>query len=255
MANSMVPWLPDGTEEGDFLSIDLGSTNFRVMLSQFTPGQKPKSEVQHYKVPNNVRTGESSGIFNFMAESIIDFVEKNEEIKNKELPLDAIGKDAVKLLQDAIDRIPNSKVKVVAILNDVTATLASGHSLDKNCVIGFALGSGLNISYVERTSCLENWTKRPEGYETVEFIDINTEFCAIGDNGSLDFIKTQFDFELDSESLFPGAALTALGLATLIDRIDKESITIAASGSTIEKHPKLATQLIDFTRELVKDFE
>lgn len=49
----MVPWLPDGSEEGDFLSIDLGSTNFRVMLSQFTPNQEPKTRVQHYKVPDN----------------------------------------------------------------------------------------------------------------------------------------------------------------------------------------------------------
>lgn len=232
-------------------------------------------------------------------------------------------------------------------MNDVTATLASGHYLDRDCVVGFALGSGLNIAYVERTDAIENWSDRPKGYENVEYIDINTEFCAIGDNGSLDFIKTQFDFELDSESLFPGkntfekiisgsyagdlvrrvlldlakngalfhgkittqlttynflttvdcsmieaeqanqtektleiikqlgyesnelceddvnivkyvcavitirgAALTALGLATLINRIDRKRITIAASGSTIEKHPKLAIQLLDFTREL-----
>lgn len=83
------------------------------------------------------------------------------------------------------------KVKVTAILNDVTATLASGHAIDKSCVIGFALGSGLNISYVEETSNILNWTEnRPEGYENVEFMDINTEFCALGDSGSLDLIKS-----------------------------------------------------------------
>ena len=47
-----------------------------------------------------------------------------------------------------------------------------------------------------------------------------------------------------------GAALAALALATLINRIDRDKIVIAASGSTIEKHPKLAKLMIDFTREL-----
>lgn len=74
MAKSMLPYLPDGTEEGDYLSIDLGSTNFRVMLSQFKPNQEAKSRVKHYKVPDAVRSGESSGVFNFMANSINDFV-------------------------------------------------------------------------------------------------------------------------------------------------------------------------------------
>lgn len=265
------------------------------------------------------------------------------------------------------------KVKVTAILNDVTATLASGHAVDNNCVIGFALGSGLNISYVEQTSKILNWTEnRPFGYENCVEMDINTEFCALGDSGSLDLIKSKFnrlifwtflksifskitflfttakfDFELDCESLFPGkntfekfisgsyvgdlvrrvlldltkkrvifhgkvspqlntynflttvntsiieseseedyektisiiehlgynresvciddvnivkyvcgiittrgAALSALALATLINRIDRKKIVIAAAGSTIQYHPRLANLLIDFTREL-----
>ena len=47
-----------------------------------------------------------------------------------------------------------------------------------------------------------------------------------------------------------GAALSALALATLINRINRDKITICAAGSTIELHPKLANLLIDFTREL-----
>lgn len=83
-------------------------------------------------------------------------------------------------------------MKVTAILNDVTATLASGHLNDKDCLIGFALGSGLNISYVEQTKRILNWTEnRPFGYEDVEFMDINTEFCALGDTGSLDIVKSE----------------------------------------------------------------
>lgn len=94
---------------------------------------------------------------------------------------------------------------MTAILNDVTATLASGHLNDPDCLIGFALGSGLNISYVEKCDRILNWTEnRPFGYENIEYMDINTEFCALGDSGSLDLIKTKFDFELDCESLFPG---------------------------------------------------
>ena len=87
MAKSMVPYLPDGTEQGDFLSIDLGSTNFRVMLSQFTPGKEAKTRVQHYLVQDNVRRGDSSGVFNFMANSINDFVNKYDDLKDQELSL------------------------------------------------------------------------------------------------------------------------------------------------------------------------
>lgn len=57
------------------------------MLSQFTPGCEPKSRVQHYLVPDEVRTGDSSGVFNFMAESIHDFVNKYEDLRDEELPL------------------------------------------------------------------------------------------------------------------------------------------------------------------------
>ena len=140
MAKSMVPWLPDGTEHGDYLSIDLGSTNFRVMLSHFASGEEPRCRVQHYKVPDSVRKGHSDGIFNFMAESIGDFVSHYPDIQNEELPLgftfsfpmnqhtlnsatllnwtinfdcpDAIGKDAVQLLQSAINRIPVNKKRI-----------------------------------------------------------------------------------------------------------------------------------------------
>lgn len=89
------------------------------------------------------------------------------------------------------------KVKVTAILNDVTATLASGHLNDPDCLIGFALGSGLNISYVEQTNRILNWTEnRPFGYEEIEYMDINTEFCALGDSGSLDLIKSEISISL-----------------------------------------------------------
>jgi hypothetical protein len=41
---------------------------------------------------------------------------------------------------------------------------------------------------------------------------IDPEFGAFGDNGCIDFIKTDFDRDLDKDSLLPGVCATSLYL-------------------------------------------
>ena len=67
MANTYVTQLPDGTESGDYVSLDLGTTNFRVVLSKFRPNGKNEFEVKHYTVPTHVRRGESKPVNNFLS--------------------------------------------------------------------------------------------------------------------------------------------------------------------------------------------
>lgn len=40
-----------------------------------------------------------------------------------------------------------------------------------------------------------------------EHVLINTEWGAFGDNGALDFIRTQYDREIDEHSINPGKQL------------------------------------------------
>ncbi|XP_076389966.1 intraflagellar transport protein 88-like protein nompB isoform X5 [Megachile rotundata] len=111
---------------------------------------------------------------------------------------DVVNKDAVRLLREALDRRGDTKVKVVAILNDTTGTLVQGSTLDPETAIGLILGTGSNACYLERADRVEHWETERHGERQV-IIDI--EWGAFGDNGVLDFIKTDYDRENDANSL------------------------------------------------------
>lgn len=74
--------------------------------------------------------------------------------------------------------------------------------MDKRTRIGIVLGTGSNAAYVESADRVKHWETTRFGEERV-CIDI--EWGAFGDKGSLDYIRTEFDDELDKCSLLPGA--------------------------------------------------
>jgi len=90
--------------------------------------------------------------------------------------------------------------KVVAILNDTTGTLVAGSHDYPDAGIGLILGTGTNGSFMEKADRVVRW----EGREGKERCLIDPEFGAWGDNGCLDFIKTEWDRKLDAASLLPG---------------------------------------------------
>lgn len=77
------------TESGDYLALDLGGTNFRVILLRIKAGAVDSEEVQYYQVPENVRLGPGSELFDFLAECIHSFMD-NRQLKGKNLPLGII---------------------------------------------------------------------------------------------------------------------------------------------------------------------
>nr|CAD7406791.1 unnamed protein product [Timema poppensis] len=109
-----------------------------------------------------------------------------------------VGRDAVNMLQEAINRRGDTHVEVVAILNDTTGTLVQGAVLDPRTTIGLILGTGSNACYLERADRVQHWEQQRHGEKQV-IIDI--EWGAFGDNGTLDFIKTDFDRTVDKNSL------------------------------------------------------
>ena len=111
-----------------------------------------------------------------------------------------VGQDAVKMLNDAIKRQGNLKVNVIAILNDATGTLVKGAYDDSRTGIGLILGTGCNGAYLEDAEKVINWVG--DKHNAKEVI-IDPEFGAFGDNGCIDFIKTEVDKELDEASLLP----------------------------------------------------
>lgn len=227
MENTYVPELLDGTEEGLYLALDLGGTNFRVLLLELDHGTpvKDHKKVAKYKISSDLQVGSGIRLFDFLAKCISDFVIA-QGLQDVELPLgftfsfpmiqhsldigvlvtwtksfncpDVVNKDAVQLLREALDRRGDTKVKVVAIMNDTTGTLVQGSMLDPETAIGLVLGTGSNACYLERADRVEHWETERHGERQV-IIDI--EWGAFGDNGVLDFIKTDYDRENDANSL------------------------------------------------------
>lgn len=80
---------------------------------------------------------------------------------------DAVNQDAVRLLREAFDRRGDTKVKVVAVLNDTTGTMIQGSTLDSNTAIGLILGTGSNACYLERADRVEHWETERHGEREV----------------------------------------------------------------------------------------
>ncbi|ESO88745.1 hypothetical protein LOTGIDRAFT_94696, partial [Lottia gigantea] len=93
-------------------------------------------------------------------------------------------------------------VEILAIVNDAVGTLMSAAHSDRNCEIGLILGTGCNACYMENLDNVGLW--EAPGDDHPQQVIINTEWGAFGDNGCLDFIRTEYDLELDTYSINPG---------------------------------------------------
>ena len=68
---------PDGTEKGDFLALDLGGTNFRVLLVCVRNGKWSGVEMHNkiYAIPQEVMHGTGDELFDHIVQCIADFLE------------------------------------------------------------------------------------------------------------------------------------------------------------------------------------
>ena len=93
------------------------------------------------------------------------------------------------------------EVEKIALLNDTTGVMMSCAFDDPNVAIAVILGTGSNACYMEQLDKVGKWDgERNEPNQVI----INTEWGAFGDEGELDFISTEFDRIIDSESIRPG---------------------------------------------------
>eukprot|EP00096_Caligus_rogercresseyi_P003080 TRINITY_DN1563_c0_g1_i1.p1 TRINITY_DN1563_c0_g1~~TRINITY_DN1563_c0_g1_i1.p1 ORF type:complete len:460 (+),score=120.86 TRINITY_DN1563_c0_g1_i1:226-1605(+) len=229
MENTFVPELPNGKEEGLYMAMDLGSSNFRIILLQMTAGKIVREEIEPYAIPEERRYGSGPELFEFLGECCSKFLTDHLPKGHKEnIPLgfsfsfpmrqnaldsgilvtwtsrfncsESVGRDAVSLLRDALRKFPNTRcISVNAILNDTTGTLVRGAYDDPETAIGLIVGTGSNGAYLEKGERVLRWA---QGDKTDEVI-MDPEWGAFGDDGCIDFIKTEFDREIDASSLIP----------------------------------------------------
>ncbi|KAK7164110.1 hypothetical protein R3I94_002740 [Phoxinus phoxinus] len=230
MLPTFVRSTPDGTETGDFLALDLGGTNFRVLLVRVSSNGKQTVEMENqiYAIPENIMRGTGTELFDHIAECLANFLEKLG-IKQKKLPLGFTfsfpcqqtkldesflvswtkgfkasgveGRDVVGLLRKAIKKRGDFDIDIVAVINDTVGTMMTCGYDDHHCEIGLIVGTGTNACYMEEMRHLE-LVDGDEGRMCV-----NMEWGAFGDDGSLDDLRTEFDREIDAGSLNPGKQL------------------------------------------------
>ncbi|KAE9418478.1 hypothetical protein Angca_005099, partial [Angiostrongylus cantonensis] len=224
MLPSFVPELPDGTERGKFVAMDLGGTNLRVMIMEIEPGEEMRTKQFNTRISNAAMHGTGEQLFDYIAKALADFlIEK--ELANDNLPVgftfsypcDQTSLRSAKLLRKArLDIHPGSinwyqirlggiKVEVVALINDTVGTMvAAAYETRGECDLGVIIGTGTNASYMESTKAilygLQNATVE---YPHEEMI-IDTEWGGFGDRGEAEYIFTQYDKIVDERSDHPG---------------------------------------------------
>ena len=111
-----------------------------------------------------------------------------------------MGQDVVKLLEKSLARYPDLTISVVAILNDTTGCLIACSYKRPDCAVGVIIGTGTNASYVEDIDNVELYNTPTNAQPPPRQVVINTEWGALGNTGSLDFIRTTYDHAVDKNS-------------------------------------------------------
>uniref|UniRef100_A0A8C6U2J4 hexokinase n=1 Tax=Neogobius melanostomus TaxID=47308 RepID=A0A8C6U2J4_9GOBI len=230
MLPTFVRSIPDGSEKGDFIALDLGGSNFRILRVKVTQDKKQpvQMESQVYETPDDIIHGNGTQLFDHVADCLGDFMEK-QKIKDKKLPVgftfsfpcaqtkldEAVlltwtkkfkangveGMDVVKLLNKAIKKRGDYQADIMAVVNDTTGTMMTCGFDDQRCEVGIIIGTGTNACYMEELRHID-LVEGDEGR-----MCINTEWGAFGDNGSLEDLRTEYDREIDRGSVNPGKQL------------------------------------------------
>ncbi|TDL29783.1 hypothetical protein BD410DRAFT_780272 [Rickenella mellea] len=230
MIPTFVTGVPDGTEKGTFLALDLGGTNLRVCEVQLNGDKTFKLRQQKYKMSEILKTGEATALFDYLADSVDSFLtERGLDLEDQEelhlgltfsFPVEqsaldkgilltwtkgfaaknAVGNDVVRLLQDAFDR-KHLHVKCVALVNDTVGALLSRAYTSGGCLLGAIFGTGTNGAYVEdvkNITKLGNSAAAAKGGKMI----VNTEWGAFNNTRSI-LPTTPHDNKLDRESINP----------------------------------------------------
>uniref|UniRef100_UPI00358ECACA hexokinase-1-like n=1 Tax=Myxine glutinosa TaxID=7769 RepID=UPI00358ECACA len=218
---------PDGTEHGDFLALDLGGTNFRVLLVRVRGGKRRDVEMHNkiYPIPEDIMQGSGEELFDHIVQCITDFLEYMGMVGWR-LPLgftfsfpcrqesldqgillnwtkgfnasDCEGCDVVTLLREAIQRKNEFDLDIVAVVNDTVGTMMTCGYQDPKCEVGLIIGTGSNCCYMEEMRNVEILPTENGR------MCINMEWGGFGDDGCLNDLLTSYDDSVDKFSLNPG---------------------------------------------------
>lgn len=232
----MIPgWVleyPTGQETGDYLAIDLGGTNLRVVIVHLLGNSKFETAQVKYALPDGIRTAKAEELWHFIADSLKKFVDEHyPEGVSEPLPLgftfsypasqnainegilqrwtkgydiDGVeGHNVVPMLQEALKK-ENVPIEVVALISDTTGTLVASAYSDPETKMGLIFGTGCNGAYYETAEGVEKLEgKYADDVDPKGLMAINCEYGAF-DNEHLILPRTKYDVQVDEESPRPG---------------------------------------------------
>ena len=172
---------PKGNEEGEFIALDLGGTNFRVLAVELDgKGGTSVPAVSRYVIKKKDIQGTGEQLFDFIAKSIKHFMEQNDISFEEKLELaftfsfpveqtniaagtlltwtkdftakGVEGQDVVRCLNESLKRQCINNVHVAALANDTVGTLVAKSYMVPSCDVGVILGTGTNACYPEKMS-------------------------------------------------------------------------------------------------------
>ncbi|KAK5981467.1 Phosphotransferase [Trichostrongylus colubriformis] len=231
MLPTYVRAVPNGEESGDFLALDLGGTNFRILLIRLS-GREAEMTGKVYSVPDSIMQGAGEELFDHIAACMARFMEEQGIPFTRKLALGFTfsfpckqegltsaklirwtkgfnltgceGQDVCKMLKEACGRRSDIDIDVVALLNDTVGTLMACAFKENTCQIGVIIGTGTNACYMEQLDRIPKLKAKLADDGLPDEIVMNTEWGAFGDDGALSFINTKYDREVDKSSINPG---------------------------------------------------
>ena len=260
--------------------IDAGGTNLRVGLASFD-GVWQLSDVKEYKMPGIEREYSNDEFFDYIAKHAIPCLDKAKNIGfcfsyrvemdktldgkllswAKEIKAsEVVGKYVGKELLKAISKYSSAK-REVFVLNDTTAVLLGGMTLDPNKefskYIGAIYGTGFNCCYMEDTKNIKKINNLDSG-----LMIINTETGNFNgfDRGVFDEELTMSSSIIDealTEKMSSGRYLATLIYKSLVKAID-DGLVSKNTKVPCEKDfdlPKVSVYLAGINKDLDSCFE
>ncbi|MFA5338108.1 MAG: hypothetical protein WC330_07230, partial [Candidatus Omnitrophota bacterium] len=267
---------PTGKEKGKFLALDLGGTNFRVLMVDLkADGSKPTMIIERFKLAKEHITGTQEVLFNAIAAFVKQFLDKHNLTETYDLGFTfsfevnqadidkgitvrmskgftttgIVGKDVVALLRDAFKRKGVNNVNVVAIDNDTTGTQVARAYLDTNTSLGVILGTGTNICVRLPMAMIEKSFPNKDKYKASHMI-VNMESGNFNKNLPI----TKYDKILDSQSTNPkeaweekmvsGMYLGELMRITLLDLIRQKQLFLGKTPRLLRAYQRFETKYV-----------
>lgn len=273
---------PTGREKGEFLAVDIGGTNLRVLAIELKGARRhSKPIIKKFPLSRSHIKNDSGVLFGFLAQSIDRFLRSARLPRNSDYRLgfifsfpvmqrsidsgllikwtkefsvkDAVGRDVVALFADALCRRGLGNVRISALANDTVGTLVAKSYEDPACDVGIIIGTGTNASYVEKGRLINiEWGN----FDKIRMSGFDRELDRISGNRGEQILEKmvsgRYLGEIVRIILLKAAKNKALPGYFSISAISKQWAIRAEDLSAIESDAKNVLKLDGPQREFVK---